>query len=1358
LPAGWRVVDNLEGQSVWGKGVTSGNDPDRYSVDDLQTGSCSGSGAGMAVSSVHLMLVNLSIKDTPVGYNPPIGPPVHFTIRYNHRDYLLPPTPGPLSPLGPGWTHDWNEAVRENPGNPLGDLRYTPGGGGAHTYSSPGSAGGGGSSSAVMQRARLTRPGTNTYELVYPDGSKKVFGQRFGASGTLLLTRLEDSAGNAVVLTYDGFFRLAALTDAIGQVTTLSYENTNSPYLLTKVTDPFGRFATIDYAMLDFPLDQPNPSCTNYINYGSTGFLDKITDVLGLQSQFAYASVDSVPTNHSCDPSDGMIVLYNGIVESMTTPYGTTSFSMSGGPPTTNNSRVAQITYPDGSRERVEYNQSQALGIPARDPTSSLPVGVGTFNENLFARNTYYWSRTACASSYGDYTKARIYHWLHTLSPTVTSGVLESVKEPLEGRVWYNYPDQTSQGGVAWIGSSDRPTKIGRVLDDGQTQLYTMAYNESGRLTNSIDPLGRTLSYLYASNGIDLLEIRQTRGGNNELLVRTTYNEQHRPLTTVGADGQTNIATYNTRGQILTQTNPKGDTTTYSYDAEGKLFAINGPLPGSGDTTKFNYDALGRVRAITDVSGYRIALEYDDLDRVTRMTYPDSTFEQFIYQLLDLASIRDRAGRHGFFEYDNMRQMKQKTDPLGRVTLMDWCRCGSLRSLTDPLGRTTSWFTDVQGRPTGKQYADGNQITYVYEKTSSRLRHVIDEKQQVTELAWNVDDTAKSMAYFNTTVPTPGVSYSYDTNYPRVLSMRDGTGTTLYSYNPITGTPTLGAGALASVDGPLPDDTITYAYDELGRPIHHAINGTVVASTFDAAGRLTGVTNALGSFAYAYDGSSARLLSASFPNGQTGAFSYGNTNQDLLLQRITHKLGLMPISEFLYSHDIPERRIATWSQQVEAASPSLHTFGYDAVNQLLSATITSSGTLINTFAYTYDPLGNRLTERDGASNHVATFNGLNQLSTSTAPGFTRTNEWDAQDRLVAVNVGNQRAEYTYDGMGRRVAIRHLVNGSEVSHRRFVWCGDQICEERNAAGQVVKRFFPQGMKVESGPSAGAFFYTRDHLGSVRELTDGGGNVRARYAYDPWGRRTKLMGDMEADFGFADMFWSAEVNLSLAQFRAYDPELGRWLSRDPLPKAEMLQGPNLYAYVHNMPTSRIDPQGLADSAKIAALKICASYPAMCLEILKITAGVGAAGAAAKTLQGMGAVGPATANAIQCAGPEIPALVETALPAVEAELPAAENAALQIIRGPGMERVFNSIETSGGGRVLARGITSFADTIVSPRTAYINQRYEQAEEWIDAILTATRDYRYMLSEEETPEAFGLIVQMGRWLFGITGPFTPY
>jgi RHS repeat-associated protein len=109
--------------------------------------------------------------------------------------------------------------------------------------------------------------------------------------------------------------------------------------------------------------------------------------------------------------------------------------------------------------------------------------------------------------------------------------------------------------------------------------------------------------------------------------------------------------------------------------------------------------------------------------------------------------------------------------------------------------------------------------------------------------------------------------------------------------------------------------------------------------------------------------------------------------------------------------------------------------------------------------------------------------------------------------------------------------------------------------------------------------GPFFYTRDHLGSIRELTDGSGDMRSRYAYDPYGRRTKFAGDLEIDFGFAGMFFSGEVGLAITRFRSYDPELGRWLSRDPLTLAEVEEGPNLYAYVGNDPVNRVDPLGLS-----------------------------------------------------------------------------------------------------------------------------------------------------------------------------------
>ena len=377
----------------------------------------------------------------------------------------------------------------------------------------------------------------------------------------------------------------------------------------------------------------------------------------------------------------------------------------------------------------------------------------------------------------------------------------------------------------------------------------------------------------------------------------------------------------------------------------------------------------------------------------------------------------------------------------------------------------------------------------------------------------------------------------------------------------------------------MPNETITYGYDELGRRVSTAINGVAMQSIFDAAGRIVSETNALGSFTYAYDGPSDRIISEAFPNGQTTTRTYDDNLHDRALQRVTHQFGVTPISEFIYSRDIPASRIITWSQQSGAAAPDVYTFGYDAADQLLSATVTNTGVLMNHFAYSYDLAGNRLSEQVGNSNTAASYNALNELSTTSGGATTgRTNEWDGKNRLVAVNAGDQRTEFTYDGSDRLASIRLLTNGVQASFRRFVWCGSEICEERDALGTVTKRFFLHGVKIEAGASVGSYFYTRDHLGSIRELVDGGGNARSRYSYDPYGRRTRVTGDLETDVGFTGIFWSSEASLALTWLRAYDPEMGRWLSRDPLKHAETEEGPNLYAYVHDNPVNSFDPFGL------------------------------------------------------------------------------------------------------------------------------------------------------------------------------------
>ena len=67
------------------------------------------------------------------------------------------------------------------------------------------------------------------------------------------------------------------------------------------------------------------------------------------------------------------------------------------------------------------------------------------------------------------------------------------------------------------------------------------------------------------------------------------------------------------------------------------------------------------------------------------------------------------------------------------------------------------------------------------------------------------------------------------------------------------------------------------------------------------------------------------------------------------------------------------------------------------------------------------------------------------------------------------------------------------------------------EEYAPDGTVSKRFFRQGVQLLTGATPGNYYYTRDHLGSIRELTDNTGTIQARYSYDPYGRPTQLTGN-------------------------------------------------------------------------------------------------------------------------------------------------------------------------------------------------------------------------------------------------------
>ncbi|HEU4691006.1 MAG TPA: RHS repeat-associated core domain-containing protein, partial [Vicinamibacterales bacterium] len=1218
-----RHVETAEGERIFGHCMPG------VPAED-QCG-CGSGPPGMPTYSLHPSMAAVVVTDTPMAYTPPRGPAMPFTLRYNHRTMRLGTTPT-SSHVGPLWSFDWISYVQDNISilaPPWSYIHVVLRGEGVEQYT--GSSG----YTHWRSRAALVQVAHNPprYERRLPDGTTEIYAFPDRAASLpnrkVFLTEVIDPQGHTLTFTYDASFRLVGVTDAVGQVTTLEYQDPTDPLLVTKVTDPFGRMAML--------------------SYDGSGRLLSITDAIGMTSRFAYDDTD--------------------FMTSMTTPYGTTTFRRGPDSLGAGSFRRVEATDPEGGTERLEYHLINTLGLPATTPPTDVPAGFEAWNQDLDKWTSFYWSKQAMAEAPGDVARAVITRWLlmseMAYAHSSVWNVPHSVKRPLETRIWYRYPGQhPSVAGTAGIGRS--PTLIARVLEGGTTQLTQYAYNAQGMVTSETDPLGRMTTYAYGSNGIDLLEIRQISGGGTDILASYGgFDARHLPATIMDSAGQTTTATYNSVGKILTLTNSKKETTVYTYDTEatGYLTSVSGPL--SGSTTSYTYDLHGRIRTETSPDGYTITTDYDALNRITKRTFPDETFEQFIYSRLDLVERRDRKGRVTRLYYDGVGRLRAARDPLGRVIRQEWCPCGTVRSFVDGNGNRTTWERDAQGRRTRELRGGGTiERLYTYDATG-RLATITDAMGQVTTNTYFADDTLHTTTYSNTVNPTPGVTYTYDAAYPRLTSMVDGQGTTTFTYKVVG---QLGAGELATLDGPLPNDVIAYAYDELGRATMRSINGSAnsVTWTFDALGRKTSEITPLGEFAFTYDGLANRLATITYPSGQTTTYNYTSTVQNSQLQTIHNKYpGGATLSKFDYTYDVLGN-VLQLQEQFDASQAIVWTYEYDSADQLVSAVKQTSGpspTVLNRHRYGYDTAGNRVYEQTDNEIVAAAHDNLNRLTTlapggpilfrgtvsepanvviqgapalvdasngfrGTAPlpsgtstvsvvatdpsgnqatrqyevnatgtskmftydpngnmlsDGTRTFDWDAKNRLIAVTGGAERTEFTYDGLDRRITTTHKTGGTVTSSSVSIWCGVERCESRSSVGIVSVRHYSLADQENSETR----YLTKDHLSSVRDVVDGVGNRVASYEYDPWGRTSQPAAGTRT---FASGVATPVYGTVSMVFRDYDPNLGRWLSEDP---SGLSGGPNLLGYASNRPTVLLDPLGLV-AGTIDEIPIIKSVP--------------------------------------------------------------------------------------------------------------------------------------------------------------------
>ena len=124
-------------------------------------------------------------------------------------------------------------------------------------------------------------------------------------------------------------------------------------------------------------------------------------------------------------------------------------------------------------------------------------------------------------------------------------------------------------------------------------------------------------------------------------------------------------------------------------------------------------------------------------------------------------------------------------------------------------------------------------------------------------------------------------------------------------------------------------------------------------------------------------------------------------------------------------------------------------------------------------------------------------------------------------------------------------------------------GGLLCVLQSGTGSLpVDSPLPPGEGLGEGGAGvppATYFPSYDGNGNITDYLDTSGAVVAHYEYDPFGRTTATTGDLQSAFNFwfstkpEEPVWG----LYYYGYRYYSPELGRWLSRDPLGEEMFLE---------------------------------------------------------------------------------------------------------------------------------------------------------------------------------------------------------
>lgn len=742
----------------------------------------------------------------------------------------------------------------------------------------------------------------------------------------------------------------------------------------------------------------------------------------------------------------------------------------------------------------------------------------------------------------------------------------------------------------------DRARLVRKVDLEGGEHLK--AYDEQGRLIAEQDPLGHVTEYRYDDAG-RLVALLAPEDEPTSYEYRNGFlHARHRGKAVWGYQR-------NTQGDITAATDPAGHVTRYFYDELGQLLSIGYP------------------------DNSRHAFVRNGLGQLVEETLPDGGVRRFSYDVLGrLISRRDEHHAVTRYTWDAVGRLIQTTLPTGATRSFQYNAYGKLVTEDDELGHVTryEYFEDLH-LVSRRINHDGTQLRYRYDNAQLLLTEIENEAGEKYQLDYTPGGLIRQERGFDGL----RTAYAYDLNGHLLEKTEFGTD----GSQQVTAYERDAAGRLLCKT--LPDGSkVEYRYDGLGRLIgvddgqDHPLE-----FEYDLQDRLITEHQSWGTLRYAYD-ACGQLKRMRLPDGSVldyhlekgGALSAIDlngarltTHQSAFGRELQRQQGQLTSH---YHHDEQGRLQAHVIHQhnrplymrhygyavngnLATLADSRHgqrSYYYDARNRLTRVRHTRDDPAEN---FAHDPAGNLLMQdRPGVANVAGNrllmqgdrhydydaYGNLIRERRGTAQKLVTHYRYDCQHRLIGITrPDGGQSSYRYDAFGRRIA--KTVDGKTTE---YFWQGDHLVAEssRDHYRSYLYEpgtFRPLALLDGKGPSnACPFYYQLDHLGTPQELTDYSGEIVWSAKYNAYGKVTQLAhggGErLEQPLRFQGQYFDAESGLHYNRHRYYDPDLGRYLTQDPV---KLAGGLNSYRYAVN-PTGWVDPLGLSGSCPGAGKAGC------------------------------------------------------------------------------------------------------------------------------------------------------------------------